>query len=784
MNQVSPRQLDALLAAPEAGPVCLIGAGGCGMSGLGHLLLDAGLSVTGSDVRDNDSCRSLRARGAVIQAGHHAKVIKDAPPRLVVYSSAVPLDNPVLAAAEQRGVPIVRRARLLAALMRRQRGVCVAGMHGKTTTTALLAYALDRLGLSPSFAVGAEVPQLSRQARWVEAVGERWFVAEADESDGTLGEFHPDQAILLNVDEEHMDYFAGLDDVCREFAAFAGQVREQVWYCADDPRLVSLMAGVPGAVSFGFNPGADYRVELAADTRGRTGAYFFVWHGGARLGGFYTRLLGEKNASNAAAVVAFLHGQGFAATDIARALAEFRGAARRQEELHRDAAVRVFDDYGHHPREVSATLRAIRELGAKRVLAAFQPHRYTRTRHFLKEFSTCFGDADRLWVTEVYAASEEPIPDIDGQRLAEEVARQGGAVEFASTLADLRAQVRVALQPGDVVVFLGAGDITVAAHQLAAELSMKLDEHFETLADLLAPGTVLRRDELMAKRTTLRVGGPADIFVEPQSEADVGRVARYCAEAGLPCFVLGRGSNLLVRDGGIRGVVLSLMDEALARVEVKAGGRLECGAGARLNTVAAAAKQAGIGGLEFMEGIPGCVGGALRMNAGAMGAVTFDVVESLRTMDVRGKVREWRREEVEVEYRSCPMLAEHIALGAVFCGQEARSEDVGARMKEFSLRRHGSQPKARSAGCIFKNPTECPAGRLVDEMGLKGLTVGGARVSVEHGNFIINDGTATAEDVLRLIGLIQERAEREQGVRLQTEVRIVGENPKCGIVSG
>ena len=302
MNQVSPRQLDALLAAPEAGPVCLIGAGGCGMSGLGHLLLDVGLSVTGSDVRDNDSCRSLRARGAVIQAGHHAKVIKDAPPRLVVYSSAVPLDNPVLAVAEQRGVPIVRRARLLAALMRRQRGVCVAGMHGKTTTTALLAYALDRLGLSPSFAVGAEMPQLSRQARWVEAVGERWFVAEADESDGTLGEFHPDQAILLNVDEEHMDYFAGLDDVCREFAAFAGQVREQVWYCADDSRLVSLMAGVPGAVSYGFNPGADYRVELAADTRGRTGAYFFVWHGGARLGGFYTRLLGEKNASNAAAV--------------------------------------------------------------------------------------------------------------------------------------------------------------------------------------------------------------------------------------------------------------------------------------------------------------------------------------------------------------------------------------------------------------------------------------------------------------------------------------------------
>ena len=304
---------------------------------------------------------------------------------------------------------------------------------------------------------------------------------------------------------------------------------------------------------------------------------------------------------------------------------------------------------------------------------------------------------------------------------------------------------------------------------------MKLDEHFETLADLLVSGTVLRRDELMAKRTTLRVGGPADIFVEPQSEADVARVARHCAEAGLPCFVLGRGSNLLVCDGGIRGVVLSLMDEALARVEVKAGGRLECGAGARLNTVAEAAKQAGIGGLEFMEGIPGCLGGALRMNAGAMGSATFDVVDRVRFMTRDGQIEEWRSKEMGAVYRDCTMLSENIALGAVLRGEPADPKTVRTNMEKFRKRRTTSQPSASSAGCMFKNPEQNFAGKLVDECGLKDMRVGGASVSKEHGNFIVNDGTASATDVIELLNQVREQVRAAHGIDLTPEVQIVGE---------
>jgi UDP-N-acetylenolpyruvoylglucosamine reductase len=296
----------------------------------------------------------------------------------------------------------------------------------------------------------------------------------------------------------------------------------------------------------------------------------------------------------------------------------------------------------------------------------------------------------------------------------------------------------------------------------------------EPLARCVSGDTVLRWNEPLARRTTLRVGGPADVLAEPGSEADLAAVLQFAAGRSLPVFILGRGSNLLVRDGGVRGIVISLVHSHFSRVELE-GALLRCGAGARLKVVAAEAKRAGLAGLEFLEGIPGTVGGALRMNAGAMGSWTFDVVHSVRFMDRIGNVRELPAREVPVEYRACPLLRDHIALGAVFQGREDSREAIDARMQAFSRKRWTSQPAAPSAGCMFKNPTEVPAGKLIDELGLKGLRVGGARVSDEHGNFIVNDGQATARDVLELAELIRQKAWASRGIRLETEVEIIGE---------
>jgi len=299
------------------------------------------------------------------------------------------------------------------------------------------------------------------------------------------------------------------------------------------------------------------------------------------------------------------------------------------------------------------------------------------------------------------------------------------------------------------------------------------------LADELAPfvssATVIRRDELMAKHTTLRVGGPADVWVEPASEADLAAVLKFCGGRKINFFILGRGSNLLVRDGGFRGVVICLAHANFSRIEID-GERLHCGAGTKVKALVGAAKRAGLGGLEFLEGIPGSVGGALRMNAGAMGGAVLEVVESVRCMDRAGNILEKPRAGVPAEYRSCPLFAEHIALAAVFKGVPAPRAAIEAKLNEFSRRRWASQPARPSAGCTFKNPAAIPAGRLIEELDLKGARIGGAMVSPEHGNFLVNDGGATAADVLALMALIQAKAWAERGIELHPEVEIVGEN--------
>jgi UDP-N-acetylenolpyruvoylglucosamine reductase len=294
------------------------------------------------------------------------------------------------------------------------------------------------------------------------------------------------------------------------------------------------------------------------------------------------------------------------------------------------------------------------------------------------------------------------------------------------------------------------------------------------IAGRVSRATVVRRDELMAKHTTLRVGGPADVYVEPATEADLTGIVKFCAGRNVSFFILGRGSNLLVRDGGVRGVVICLAHPRFSRIEI-VGELLRCGAGAKLKNVSVEAKRNNLSGVEFLEGIPGSVGGALRMNAGAMGGTTFDVVESVRLMDFDGNVRELAPKEMSVEYRSCAELKNHIAVGAVFRCKTLPREEIEKRMKAYSEKRWGSQPAAPSAGCIFKNPENIPAGRLVDELGLKGARVGGAVVSAEHGNFIVNDGKAAARDVLELISILKSRAKAEHGIELHAEVEIIGE---------
>ncbi len=783
MKPLTTVQLKDLLGRLNSGDlIYLIGIGGCGMSGLANIFLDLGWRVAGSDLAANADIVELRERGAVIRIGHSEDHLVGIEPALVVFTPALAPDNAELVEVTKNNWPVGRRALVLSALTQFARSICVAGMHGKTTTSALLAYALKTMETGPAYSVGARVPQLKPHAAWapgrlLEDSSDRSIVLETDESDGTLCEFRPHNAILLNVDADHLDYYADLDAVLADFKQFAGQTSGHLVYCADDPHLKELVASCPHTTSYGFSLAADYRCEIQtalpdAPTR------FEVWHGERKLGGFSTRLIGVKNVSNATAVIALLHRSGFEAEQIAQAVASFKGVARRQQELFRDSRFRVFDDYGHHPEEITAVLTSLKRIASGRLLVAFQPHRYSRTQHLLADFAKSFSEVDQLWLAEIYSANEPVIPGITSDVLAAAIRSRGQSVDVVPNLLDLSAQIRAAMKPGDMVLFLGAGDITQVAHALAAQLREEThgrsDTLFSELKSRLSDESTVLKDEVLARRTTLRVGGKADIFIEPASEGELSAVLKFCNERQVPFVLIGRGSNLLIRDGGIRGCVISLSNPFFSRLTVEEN-RLICGAGVRLKMISIEARKHRLTGLEFLEGIPGSLGGSMRMNAGAMGSWLFDAIKKIRFMDYQGDVHERVASEVHVEYRGCPMFRNHIALGAVLEGVMSPEDVVRSRMDSYSRKRWESQPRQPSAGCIFKNPKAIGAGRLIDELGLKGTHVGGAVVSDIHGNFIVNDGTATAGDVLSLIDLIKERARTTRGIELETEVEILGE---------
>jgi UDP-N-acetylenolpyruvoylglucosamine reductase len=325
------------------------------------------------------------------------------------------------------------------------------------------------------------------------------------------------------------------------------------------------------------------------------------------------------------------------------------------------------------------------------------------------------------------------------------------------------------LESGDLVLSLGAGNIHEQLSALAADLVVA-----EKLKEIVGETGEVRLYEPLSKHTTLRVGGPAQFWVEPRTEEAFAALIRFCRDEHLPLFVMGRGSNLLVRDGGVRGVVVHPSGGDFDKIEIN-GLEITAGAGVKLKEVAYAAKAAGIGGLEWMEGIPGVVGGSLRMNAGAMGGQTFENVVRVRYLDANGEAHTKLRKELEVHYRDFPLLQKNFAVSAVFRGQSSPVEEIARKLAASQEKRRTSQPAAKSAGCIFKNPDSCPAGKLVDELGLKNLTVGKARVSQVHGNFVVNDGGATAAQVLELIEKIKATALAKRGIKLETEVQIVGE---------
>ena len=775
------------LFSEEVRRIHCVGIGGMGMAPLAIYLAQAGYAVTGEDDAMTEEVRGWLEREQVVLS----QIPMDS--QAVVVSSAIARAHPAYVAAKARNLPLVRRGEMLAEVVRGKKLVAVCGSHGKTTTTALLATALRHVNFPAGYILGGLWGDERSPAR---LGSNEWVVAEIDESDGTIERFTPALTVVVNLDWDHPDHYREPADLERTFAALMSRTTGAVLVndaCAFSGRAVAL-AKAAGASADGARRGPTFQTfGGAGDFSGvmgddQAGPMTLKLSGRYSVSEAVVQASGAFNASNALAALAAVELMGAAVAT--GSLADFPGVRRRQAVLSAMQGVTVIEDYAHHPAEILALLTSLRrrvEAGG-RLVVVFQPHRFSRTAQFNAEFAGALAVADRLHLLDVYPAGESPIAGGTTADIQRELERCAPTLEVNYSPGD-DAEFFGALtrdvQRGDLVAFVGAGSIDrkarewLQARQEGAMKTKPWDEIVAALRPRLKDGTKLTREEPLGTKTTLRVGGAARIYVEPQSVEDLQTTLRQAKVHGIDVLLLGRGSNLIVPDQGVNGLVISLGHEAWAKFELREHGRVWAGAGLRLKNLCGLATKAGLVGFEFLEGIPGSVGGALRMNAGAMGGWMFDVVEQVQLITLSGEVKMLERAAMHVNYRHCAELYHTIALGALL-RPVAQSDAlaVSRQIDVYRRKRQETQPREPSAGCIFKNPPNTSAGRLIDESGLKGERVGDAEVSRVHANFIVNRGEATGADVLELIRRVRSRVREVKGVDLEPEVLLYGQSWK------
>ncbi|MDV2502544.1 MAG: UDP-N-acetylmuramate--L-alanine ligase [bacterium] len=445
-----------------------VGIGGIGMSGIAEVLLNLGYRISGSDLEETPITRRLAELGATVVSGHEAQNVGEAD--VVVFSSAVRPDNVEVVAARERKIPVIRRAEMLAELMRMKYGIAIAGTHGKTTTTSLVASVLTHGGLDPTIVIGGRLNVWETNARLGQG---RYLVAEADESDGSFLNLSPTVAVVTTIDEEHLDFYRDLAHLQETFLSFINKIPFYglAVLCLDEPHIQALIPRIEKRmVTYGLSSQADF-LGQDIDRKGLETSYTARYQG-SPLGRVRLQMPGVHNVLNSLAAIAVGLELDMDFHDIAEALAEFGGIERRFQIKGERRGVMVVDDYGHHPAEIRATLQAAKDgWGERRLVVVFQPHRYSRTQYLLQDFFSAFNEAEVLITTEIYSAGETPIPGVSGRQIYDGVKRHGHRdVSYVEQASDVLALLEERLRPGDLVLTLGAGDVWKVSDALIARL--------------------------------------------------------------------------------------------------------------------------------------------------------------------------------------------------------------------------------------------------------------------------------------------------------------------------
>ncbi|MBP5511009.1 MAG: FAD-binding protein [Kiritimatiellae bacterium] len=733
------------------------------MAGVARLLHDAGWNVDGCDGKPDPTLKAwLEASGIPVATGHspgHLDVSLSA----VVATPAVHPDAPERKAAEDLGIPVFMRGEVLASILSARRGVAVCGAHGKTTTSCFAVRLLQALGANPSWCIGGTTHSLGGVAH----TGSELLVAEADESDGTLALYHPAITVVNAIDPDHLDFFRTPDDLLACFRKVVGQTREGVAVCSDSALSVqsvsSLQAGVR-LLRFGMGEGAELRgINLAVSVEGV--AFDIAWQG-RTVGRVCLPFGGVHNVLNALGALSAAVLAGYAVESAApflqEACSELPG--RRFETVARIGTTEIIADYAHHPVELRAAVTMAKQRDPAKLTVVFQPHRYSRTKALGTQFPEAFRGADELILLPVYAASEAPL---EGGRIADLYAhfRRADVVPrlfLAQNMEEAWNYLRRNLPENGILLLAGAGDIIEMAERIRRDAGKGIPD------DVEIPGT--RKGVPLADKTFFGCGGKARFFVDSADETVLAEVLKVCRKARVPWRVLGAGANTWAGDLGFDGCVIRLADGA---PEVRDG--LVCvPAGMRGPALLAWCEREGWGGLEFLDGVPGTVGGWLAMNAGAHGGEIGGSIAWIRCLKSDGETAILSPDACGFGYRTCRALApvEGGRPVAVSCGlrlSRAKPEEVRQRREAFRARRI---PLAglRTEGSVFRNPPGGHAGRVLEAAGCKGLRIGGAEVTSFHANIIAAGKGTTASDILALVRMMRSRALDREGVRLEPEI--------------
>lgn len=752
--------------------VHMVGVCGVGMAGVARLLAARGLSVSGCDSHLNELTNALTSSGVVVQRGHSSSHVLDLPDGgILVVTSAVSKDEPELVAAFERGIPVLRRGEVLAYLVSQSKGIAVCGTHGKTSTACFTTRLLQELGAYPGWCIGGFTVTLGSVA----APGDNSIlVVEADESDGTLRHYHPSITVVNNIDIDHLEHFDSEEDLIECFRDVVRQTRDALCVCRDDERAWRV-AGECGTELLDYGMTAEATLSAVRVETGAHCSAFNLIYKGLDFGRIELQVGGRHNIINALGAMAAAITAGYPVEDAVLALpaACSQLPCRRFEEIGIRNGARFIADYAHHPAEIKAAVEMALACRRKRVIAVFQPHRYTRTLALGEQFPAAFKGVDEVVLLPVYAASEALIEGGDICDLYAHFRKDPDCCRttLCRSFDECRFYLDNITRSGDLVLIAGAGDVINLRDFVLEDMKEPASGSFIDELQELNCGVVSVNGSL-DKFSIFPTQGCARVVVDCIEQDALFRVIALCDLHNVSWRPAGAGFNSWFSDCGCDKCIIRMATGSMKEILYEGGTVVaECSSSGPqlLNEI----KSKGLSGLEFMEGIPGTLGGWLAMNAGAHGSCIADCVESLELIDAKGERITVPAAACGFGYRSCEALKYGFALSCKLRLKESTMEAVSGLCAQYSDKRIPLQG-LRTAGSVFKNPPGLSAGKMLEEAGCKNLRIGGAYVTSFHANIIAVEELCSASDILALAMMMRNRVLFRCGEELEAEIKGLG----------